>query len=388
MSELAIEKIFAESGNAPFRALRPVLPHLPKVARNWRAALKALNLDPALREALAGIDLEAAVEKLQGAGYASLQAGVRDLAGELARAGVQIEDAIAALWLILDQSLPYMKRNFEQAAAASRLFGMISAMLGAGYSQHWKASKNSLAKGLADARHRLKDASAYVTQVYEGERRQLSHDLHDEIGHDLMLLKLYIEVMLRGLDKGEAVERSKLDDALGVVTHAIESARRMVLDLGPAIFEELGFLPAIQSYVRQYEHRTGIRVDFQEGPLPEQIPMTHQVAIYRILQGALGNVMKHARASNVKVKLGSIKNAVIVLVIEDDGQGFDLAGSRDLRSVGLMAMRERAEVLGGRFHIESTKAGSLKRGHGTRIEVDLPLPKTRAAVPHYQTKQA
>src|SRR5262249_29788241 len=150
--------------------------------------------------------------------------------------------------------------------------------------------------------------------------------------------------------------------------------RRLVLDLGPAVFDELGFLPAVKSYAAQFSARTKVNVTVQEGYLPDNVPVTHQVALYRLLQGALSNVLKHARAKNVRISLGSMKDSVLIMVIEDDGIGFDPGAKPGRKSFGLTAMRERVEVLGGRIHVESRRAGAPGKKHGTRIEIDLPLP--------------
>jgi len=98
------------------------------------------------------------------------------------------------------------------------------------------------------------------------------------------------------------------------------------------------------------------------------------VALYRVMQGALSNVMKHASAKNVKVSLGSRTCSVLMMVVEDDGIGFDTTARVGRRSFGLTAMRERVEVLGGKFQVHSKPAGALTKSHGTRIEVDLPVP--------------
>jgi signal transduction histidine kinase len=167
--------------------------------------------------------------------------------------------------------------------------------------------------------------------------------------------------------------RPRLNEAIGLVSHAIDSVRRLVLDLGPAVFDELGFLPAVRTYTSQFSARTKIAVTLREGYLPENIPMSHQVALYRLLQGALSNVLKHASAKTVKVSLGCMRDSVLILVIQDDGLGFDTTGKPGNNSFGLTAMRERVEVLGGRIHIQSMPAGSMSKMRGTRIEVDLPL---------------
>jgi two-component system sensor histidine kinase DegS len=234
-----------------------------------------------------------------------------------------------------------------------------------------KAPPEAGVSGVDTRRH---GASAYVTKIYEQERRRLSQDLHDDIGHDLILLKLYLEMIV--LNAGDTLPealQSRLPEALALVSHAIDSVRRLVLDLGPAVFEELGFLPAVKEYIRQFSSRTRIKITLNAGVIPADVPSTHQVALYRLLQGALSNVLKHASAKSVKVTLGSMRDSVLIMIVEDDGVGFDTT-VRPRRSFGLTAMRERVEVLGGRIHLESRLASTGAKVHGTRIEVDLPLP--------------
>jgi signal transduction histidine kinase len=325
---------------------------------------------------LGGLNLRDGFERFPGMTYRSLRSGLKQLAAELAAAGVESEQALGAFYLLLDECLPYLEQSGHSAIAVTRLAGVVAGMMIAGYSARWESSRIFLSHRLVDAQRRLHGASAYVTQVYEIERRKLAHDLHDEIGHDLMLLKLYLEVLLKDLNNMEREEiKPKVEQTLSVVQHAIDAARRLVLDLGPPIFDELGFIAAIRSYARQFGQRTGLEVNFRAGPLPEEIPMSHQVALYRVMQGALGNVFKHAQATHVTVTLGRVRNGELFMVVEDNGKGFDMTAPRKEASIGLIAMRERVEVLGGSFHIDSSSLGTLQTKHKTRIEIGLPLPR-------------
>jgi signal transduction histidine kinase len=252
----------------------------------------------------------------------------------------------------------------------------VETQLVAAYVEQPKAGKTTLMEAsLSEAEHRVHGASAYVTKIYERERRRLSHDLHDEIGHDLILIKLYLEMIAMDLRRPNPPEiEPRLNEAIGLVSHSIDAVRRLVLDLGPAVFDELGFIPAVKSYAAQFSARTKVNVTVQEGYLPENVPLTHQVALYRLLQGALSNVLKHAQAKNVRISLGCVKHSVLIMVVEDDGVGFDPAIRPGRRSFGLTAMRERVEVLGGRIQVQSHRANFSGKKHGTRIEVELPLP--------------
>jgi signal transduction histidine kinase len=287
---------------------------------------------------------------------------------------------VAALNRLFELALGYLSRAAPSRAtpllALSRLHALITLLLVSGYTGQSIDNRTTLVEeSMLEAEHRSHEASAYITKIYERERRRLSHDLHDEIGHDLILIKLYLEMIsIATKDRDVPDVQPRLSEAIGLVSHAIDAVRRLVLDLGPAVFDELGFLPAVKSYAAQFSVHTGIRVTVHEGYIPDTVPLTHQIALYRLLQGALSNVLKHARASNVSVSVGSRKDSVLIMVVEDDGNGFDTMAKPGRRSFGLTAMRERVEVLGGRIHVESRRANASVKKHGTRIEVDLPLP--------------
>src|SRR5206468_11035717 len=102
----------------------------------------------------------------------------------------------------------------------------------------------------------------------------------------------------------------------------IQSVRRAILDLGPAVLEEVGFLPAVKLYARQFSARTGISVQVIDADVPPALPATVETTLYRVLQGALANVGRHAQAKTVRITLGTVRGPVLVMTIEDDGAGF------------------------------------------------------------------
>jgi len=206
----------------------------------------------------------------------------------------------------------------------------------------------------------------------EQERHRFSRDLHDEIGHQLVVLKLYLGMISGEMDKVRPAQiREKLDEATGLVSQTIQSVRRLILDLGPVALEGVGFLPAVKLYARQFSARTGVKVHVRDRGWPGPLPSGHETALYRLLQGALSNVLKHASARTVKVTVRALKGRAVAMTIEDDGVGFDAATPR--QAFGLAAMRDRVASFGGRLRVESHPAGSGRGRHGTRIEVELPL---------------
>jgi two-component system NarL family sensor kinase len=215
-----------------------------------------------------------------------------------------------------------------------------------------------------------------LRRLQDQERHNLSRDLHDDIGHNLLVLKLYIELMTMDLNKGEIDNlQSKLQEALALVSYAVDSVRRLMLDLGPAILSQFGFTRAVRVYTRQFSLRTGIDLKVEESGVPEKLSSAYETALYRVVQGALSNVLQHSHAKSVKINIGVTKHS-LVMSIEDDGAGFDLTATLPQKAFGLRAMRERIEILGGRFHMESWQLRPGSRHHGTRIEIDLPLQES------------
>lgn len=345
----------------------------------WQRQMNALDLQPSTL--LEGVprDFARLAELLRISTYPAFRQKIQGFGEELAHRGVSLSRAVAAFNRLFEICLPDVAQNVSKRAtpilALARLHALVSLLIVSGYTGQWAAGKKTLVEAsLSEAEDRRHGASAYVTRIYEQERRRLSQDLHDEVGHDLMLIKLYLEMI--ALDHREELMevQPRVVEAIALVSHAIDSVRRLVLDLGPAVFEDLGFVPAVRSYIGQFSARTKINVTLREGYVPAEIPSSHQVALYRLLQGALSNVLKHASAKNVKVSLGSMKDSVLIMVIEDDGVGFNVTETPERRSFGLTAMRERVEVLGGKIHVQSKVATPVAKVHGTRIEIDLPLP--------------
>jgi signal transduction histidine kinase len=225
------------------------------------------------------------------------------------------------------------------------------------------------------AEKRAQDFSIELGNAYEKERRRLAQDLHDEIGHDLIVLKLYTQVIALDLKKGDLGPlRHKLKESVSLIKHALKGVRHLTFDLGPAIWNEQGFIPAVRMYVRQLATRTGLRVRFTAAGLKTKLPARYETALYKVLQGAISNVAAHAQAQHVKISLASRRESV-VMRIEDDGKGFQVGRklSAPPHSYGLRAMRDRIELLGGSIHFSSRPSRRRIEGRGTIIEFHLPL---------------
>jgi len=319
--------------------------------------------------------LWSATRKLATIGFPEFSSTLSEVGDDLARREVPPEEIVAAITSLQNAALACLARDQQvEASAFLRMASLASSILMAGYARHWQKRADSIEARLRDAEERMLGASSYVTGVYERERRRLSHDLHDEIGHELVVLKLRLELIAADVSQNKfALLTPRLNDALELVGRAIDSVRRLVMDLGPAVFDDLGFLPAIRLYGRQFSASTGIEVTIREGHMPPEIPLSHQTALYRVMQGALSNTLRHGKAKHVTVAFASLKNSQLMMTIEDDGVGFDTTAVRAKQRFGLTAMRERIAVLGGKVHVQSWPASPLGGRRGTRIEVDLPL---------------
>ena len=323
------------------------------IQHTWRRKLQQLGYKPDEVDALSALTLTTYLPQVR-TGSFDLYALALESAGEaLARRGMPETRAVAALGAQLESALPYVVGGpvGEEAAALVRLTFAGALSLMAGYSRARTSSWRSFG---------------------EQERHRFSRDLHDEIGHHLVVLKLYLGMISGEMDKVRPAKiREKLDEATDLVSQTIQSVRRLILDLGPVALEGVGFLPAVKLYARQFSARTGVKVLVRGRALPGLLPSGHETALYRLLQGALSNVLKHASARTVTITVRALNGRAVSMTIEDDGVGFDTAAPR--QAFGLAAMRDRVASLGGRLRVESQPAGSRRRRHGTRIEVELPL---------------
>ncbi|MBI2816619.1 MAG: sensor histidine kinase [Acidobacteria bacterium] len=354
---MTIRQLFAEIKVPLQRALELLRPNFKQIDAAWRERLASVGVKPQAADVLAPLMLHAQEHNLRAQSLDNYKSEVESLGKVLERSGVSEADAAAAFTFYLECCLPYLskpkERSKEPAAAVARLIAVSQFLALTSYAREWVGNWRKL---------------------QERERHSISRDLHDDIGHNLLVLKLYLEMMSNDLKKGDiAPLQAKLEEALALVSYAVESVRRLMLDMGPAMLAQFGFMQALRIYARQFTLRTGIQVKLEEANMPATLPSSYETALYRVLQGALSNVVQHSQAKNVHVTLGAIKRSVLFMSIEDDGIGFDLATTVPRRVFGLTAMRERIETLGGKFHMEAWPQRPGSRKHGTRIEVDLPL---------------
>jgi len=209
---------------------------------------------------------------------------------------------------------------------------------------------SELAQRLAARTDELGRVSALTVRQNEAERRRLSRELHDETAQTLSAVKLEIGMLREGAD-ARTVDR--LDHVLQLVDNGIRGIRRVMNDLRPALLDDLGLVPAIRSLADDVRERSTLDVEVD---LPEKVPRLAadaELALFRAAQEALANVLRHASASGVTVRLRAEPNA-LHLMIRDDGRGLPgdaRGGLESLANLGLAGMRERITAMGGKVTV-------------------------------------
>ena len=222
---------------------------------------------------------------------------------------------------------------------------------------------------VVQTRAALRDLSARLVDAQEMERRALSRELHDEVGQSLSALLLAIDNVSAALPpQGTAETRMQLHEIRRLAERTVTVVRDMSLLLRPSMLDDLGLVPALQWQAREVSRNNNIRIEVEADPVAEDLPDEHKTCIYRIVQEALRNVTRHARAKSVHIHLAH-PDGTLRLRIQDDGQGF--IPERE-KGMGLLGMEERVSYLHGAFEVIS------RPGNGTVINVDLPLAAGRS----------
>jgi len=221
---------------------------------------------------------------------------------------------------------------------------------------------------LQDKERGLRELAARAVGMQEAERRAIARELHDSAGQSLTAIRIHMQLIGDLVRKeGEANRASDLTTrTLGMVDLTLEEIRRAVNTLGPAVLDDVGLAAAVERVCDDGAEVLGIpvdsRVDLGDSPLSAALETT----AYRLVQEAMTNISRHAQASEVRVRV-TVEGAEVHVAVHDDGKGFDAGDVAIGRSRGLVGMRERVELLGGRLWLESAV------GEGTTVRATLPI---------------
>jgi PAS domain S-box-containing protein len=234
-----------------------------------------------------------------------------------------------------------------------------------------EAALRATSEALQEREKRLKDLSIRLLKAHEEERKRIAAELHDTIGASLAGIKFKVETFLQQVGKTSTPATVALNTIIPVIQEGIRECRRIQMDLRPSMLDDLGLLATLSWYSRQFQTiYAGIRVELEKGIEETEIPDSLKIVIYRVTQEAMNNIAKHSQADLVRLSLRR-SDGRIELMLEDNGQGFDLKKVLGLestrRGLGLTSMRERVELSGGSLAIESVE------GKGTTIHASWSL---------------
>ncbi len=262
------------------------------------------------------------------------------------------------------------QRTRDLAAANSRLEREIARRLVVEKTLR-KSERNSrdLLKRARGFQKELQLLSRRILSAQEDERKRISRELHDVVAQMLT----GINVRLAGLKKEAAASTrglaGKISRTQRLVEKSVEVVHRFALELRPALLDDLGLIPALHSFMKNFTRETGIWVILTAAAEVEKLSAARRTVLYRVAQEALSNVARHAQATRVEASI-QLQPRAVLMRIRDNGKSFDVeetlrAGKA--RRIGLIGMRERVEMIGGRFTVDSSPAS------GTTIEVRIPL---------------
>jgi signal transduction histidine kinase len=226
------------------------------------------------------------------------------------------------------------------------------------------ASKQQAA--VVAAGEELRNLSRQLVETQEEERRSLSRELHDQIGQLLTAIRIGAGNLEEDLPQNSDRAKVQLDQIKRLSEQTLRTVRDLAMGLRPSMLDDLGLGAALEWQARQHSRLCGVPVSVElEGA--ENLSDSQRTCVYRVVQEALTNIARHAKALNIEVRLQTVEDGISILV-RDDGTGFDVAEAG--KGLGLLGIKERVRQLGGEASIES------QRGSGTRLSAWLPLEMT------------
>ncbi|WP_265595026.1 sensor histidine kinase [Haloferula sp. BvORR071] len=237
----------------------------------------------------------------------------------------------------------------------------------------WRQAESEKRRVLSEMSEMFRNLSTRIEGLREEDRTRISRELHDQLGQALTGMKMDLRWVESQLELRDERALNPLTDRLvdveGQVDDLILSVRRIATDLRPDALDELGLPVALKQEAERFVLRTGMPCELEVGELPEKLSPKVATAAFRIFQEALTNVVRHAQASRVQARCAAT-GEVLELAVADNGRGIGAGLEMDKQSLGLLGMRERAEMLGGKVNFTTAESG------GTRVQASLPWKGT------------
>ncbi len=232
------------------------------------------------------------------------------------------------------------------------------------------AERRQAEESLKESDRQIRHLSSQLLAAQEVERRRISMELHDSLGQALNGVKLHIRAIDRSLGLEQSKAKEECEHLLGYIDRVIEDVRRLSLDLSPAVLDDLGVTSALKWLITNLKKTSVIKVTSDIAEIDDLIPESQWIVVYRVLQEGINNIVKHAKARNVHVRIRRQDDRV-TFSVEDDGKGFDIgeakARNASKKGLGLATMKDRVRMIGGVFDLWS------KEGKGTRVVFSIPI---------------
>jgi signal transduction histidine kinase len=217
------------------------------------------------------------------------------------------------------------------------------------------------------AEEEARDVSSKLITAQEDERKRIAHDLHDDLNQRLALLSVEMDLLAQEAGTNREFSLRHIKVIAGRVREMSAEVHKLSYQLHPAKLDQLGLVVAARTFCREVSRQSGIAVHFEQQDVPRDLNGDIALCLYRVIQEALQNSIRHSGGAPIQVKLGCAREQ-IHLLISDEGKGFDVSHAMHNGGLGLVSMRERVRQVNGSIRFTSA------RGNGTRIEVTAPLP--------------
>jgi len=212
----------------------------------------------------------------------------------------------------------------------------------------------------------IRQLASHLEDIREEEKIKISREIHDELGQQLTGIKIDVFSISKKINGENEAIRLKLKHTTELIDETIKTVRKIATELRPSILDDLGLVAALQWQSQEFQKRSGIKIKFDSAESDVTIAKNTAVALFRIYQESLTNVARHAGATKVLATLQQ-KDDQVVLNIADDGKGFDVKEIGHKKTLGLLGMKERTLMMGGKYDIISLT------GKGTIVVVSVPM---------------
>jgi len=291
----------------------------------------------------------------------TMRAEILDRSGQLsAWNGRQLHSTDDALLAQFSRLRASLTGSLSIALAA----GLLLVLASMAYILRLERQTRGRYRELAHSRHELQRLSSSLVDAQEAERRAISRELHDEVGQSLGALLVDLGRLSTSLPDDRAQVRERLDHMKSLAERTVGAVRDIALLLRPSMLDDLGLAAALEWQGREVSRRSEMEVAVQAENVPEDLPDEYKICVYRLVQEALHNAVRHSQARNARVRVSTGGNTIAVEV-SDDGHGFHPDRARGL---GILGMEERVKRLGGKLTIQSAP------GQGAVLRAELPLP--------------